>query len=373
VLASSTQDALTRLDQDGAFDLAIVDQDLEDGGALRLARALSADETTANGPRLLVSSIGSAPDRDDPALFTGVVTRPVKRSALYDALVAALEHAPTAAVGRRPTGERLDPDFAATHPLRVLVAEDNPTNQRLMVRMLERLGYPSRVVEDGAAAVRAVLDEPFDVVLMDVQMPVLDGLEASRRIRAQATHQPHIVAVTANATADDRDECRRAGMDAHVGKPVRPDALMAALGGAHATAAVAEPMVHLDLDALDRLVELTGDRDFVRSLLDGFRTELATMVTTIRTGIDDDPTEAHRVAHSLRSSAANVGATALSAVAARLEQALAGRATDGSDPPAADRGGGRRAPAEADLAELVSELDHLATATDRALEDLRGW
>ena len=117
------------------------------------------------------------------------------------------------------------------HPLRILLAEDNPVNQKLAMRLLERMGYAADLATNGLEAVDAVAGGGYDVVLMDVQMPELDGLEATRRIRAAqpAGNGPHIVAMTANALEGDRETCLAAGMDDYVSKPIRPDALAAAL------------------------------------------------------------------------------------------------------------------------------------------------
>ena len=121
------------------------------------------------------------------------------------------------------------------HVPRILLAEDNPMNQKLAVRLLDKLGYMTEVVGNGQEAVDAVMAGGVDIVLMDVQMPELDGLEATRRIRAQApTPRPWIVAMTANAMDGDREACLAAGMDGYISKPIRPEALAEALAAASA-------------------------------------------------------------------------------------------------------------------------------------------
>ncbi len=132
---------------------------------------------------------------------------------------------------------RLDPELAAQHPLRILVAEDNATNLRVIRRMLERLGYADvRAVDDGRAAVSAAAEGELDLVLMDIQMPSMDGLAATRAIRAHEAggRRTHIVAMTANALPSDRAASREAGMDGHLAKPIDPAALMDALRAASA-------------------------------------------------------------------------------------------------------------------------------------------
>jgi CheY-like chemotaxis protein len=125
----------------------------------------------------------------------------------------------------------MDAGMAARHPLRILLAEDNVVNQKLALRLLQQMGYRADVASNGIEAIECIERQPYDVVLMDVQMPEMDGLEASRHITAKwpPGHRPRIVAMTANAMAGDREECLAAGMDDYVTKPIRVDALVAAL------------------------------------------------------------------------------------------------------------------------------------------------
>jgi CheY-like chemotaxis protein len=126
---------------------------------------------------------------------------------------------------------RTGADMAKTHPLRILLAEDNVVNQKLALRLLSQMGYRADVASNGIEAIESVKRQTYDLVLMDVQMPEMDGLEASQRITSQlaADARPRIVAMTANAMAGDRERCMAAGMDDYVTKPIRVDALMEAL------------------------------------------------------------------------------------------------------------------------------------------------
>lgn len=319
-------------------------------------------------PILLLTRLGS--EARGPGSVPGVVatvSKPVKRSALLDALANALLGEGHDAGGGRARGWSaaddgaggpaavpvLTAEFGRTHPLRILLAEDNVTNQRLMIKLLERLGYQPAVVEDGLAAVEEVTRHPVDVVLMDIQMPRLDGFAATEAIRSAQVRQPWIIAVTANATDEDRRACARAGMDDHIGKPIRPQQLLDALEAAHRHAAGDQESVPdetppvIDVAALRRLLDLTGDRELIEALLQAFPGEVGGMLEGIRVALPDDRPTVRRHAHSLKSTAANLGATELARRAGDLERAAA----DGS-------------PLSAALAETTAAADRAVEAVE---------
>jgi PAS domain S-box-containing protein len=183
----------------------------------------------ASPPVVIVLS--SAGHRDRGAeVVAAFLTKPVKPAALRQALVAALSGTPTPAVTRPADRPSIDAGTAERHPLRILLAEDNAVNQKLALRLLERMGYTAQVAENGLEVLDALETAAFDVILMDVQMPELDGLQATRRIRARWPDLGvRIVAMTANAMEGDREACLQAGMDDYVSKPIRPDELATAL------------------------------------------------------------------------------------------------------------------------------------------------
>jgi CheY-like chemotaxis protein len=130
-----------------------------------------------------------------------------------------------------PGKPQLDPGLAARHPLRILLAEDNVVNQKLALRLLQQMGYRADLASNGIEAVESVERQTYDVVLMDVQMPEMDGLEAARRITARwpPEARPRIVAMTANAMQGDREMCMAAGMDDYLTKPIRVETLVETL------------------------------------------------------------------------------------------------------------------------------------------------
>jgi signal transduction histidine kinase/CheY-like chemotaxis protein len=220
-----------------AVDLALVACTSVDDAMTRLMASLAATGATVVG---LMRLGDSTVPLDVPV--DARVRKPIKRSALHDVLVDLLSGRPTHAPPPRPLGAVLDPTLALEAPLSILVAEDNITNQRLVVRLLERMGYAAAVVADGAEAVDAVRESRPDLVLMDVQMPGVNGLDATRQIRLLDGRQPRIVALTANTTESDRAACLEAGMDDCLAKPLRPEHLVEMLLAAHQTLDRPAPM-----------------------------------------------------------------------------------------------------------------------------------
>jgi CheY-like chemotaxis protein len=180
-------------------------------------------------PLILFSSFGQREMEFDTGIFNAYLAKPLKQSLLFDALVALFDpgRIPVPTVPTKPV---LDSELANQHPLRILLAEDNVVNQKLAVRLLHQMGYRTDLASNGLETIDSLERQTYDVVLMDVQMPEMDGLEATRQIRQLTTIiQPHIIAMTANAMEDDREICLAAGMDDYVSKPIRVNELVGAL------------------------------------------------------------------------------------------------------------------------------------------------
>ena len=209
------------------FDLAIVDMHMPGTDGVTLARRMR--DAGHAMPLVLFTSLGRR--EDGSGLFAATLAKPIRQSQLFDVLAGllggdALHKASTAA----PAKPALDAAMAVRYPLRILLAEDNLVNQKLALRLLSQMGYRPDVAANGIEAVEAVQRQSYDVVLMDVQMPEMDGLEATREIvRRNGAAKPRIVAMTANAMQGDREACLAAGMDDYITKPIRVDALVGAL------------------------------------------------------------------------------------------------------------------------------------------------
>ncbi len=226
----SPLEALRWVEQGDPFDLAILDMHMPEMDGLALAQRIR--KANASLPLVLFSSLGRREAGDNDKLFDAYLNKPIHQSNLYDTLVSLLAQEPaTKAAAATPVKGRLDPEMATRHPLRILLAEDNVVNQKLALRLLQQMGYRADLASNGIEAVESVQRQTYDVVLMDVQMPEMDGLDASRRICAQwgPQERPRIVAMTANAMQGDRDMCLAAGMDDYVTKPIRVEQLVEAL------------------------------------------------------------------------------------------------------------------------------------------------
>jgi CheY-like chemotaxis protein/HPt (histidine-containing phosphotransfer) domain-containing protein len=334
--------ALRWIQRGDHFDCAVLDYFMPGLDGVALAAKIRAHKPTEHMPLMLLSSVRRT-QRSLPE-FDIVMTKPVRRAALLDAYLELLG-ATTASGGTVPT-----PGPARRESnLRILLAEDNVVNQKVAARMLDSLGYAARVVENGADALEAVETERFDLILMDVHMPVMDGLEATRRIRNLPEQmQPRIYAMTASVLDSERQECLDAGMDRHIAKPVRKPELEAALEElerqiSKPAPAPAEPTpepapaaahgaIELDPEVLGTLREDMGD-DGVVELIDAVTSGADAACSTLRNALaDSDFTLLKRQAHTMKSNCAMFGALALSDDCQRLEKLAAGGETTAAAP-----------------------------------------
>jgi CheY-like chemotaxis protein len=246
--AASPAEALEWLQRGDPFDLAILDLQMPEMDGVELANEIRKLEASRSSqvrmPLILFSSLGGRESAQESKEFFAVLSKPLRQSTLFDLLITVFggEAQP---VKRSPVSSTvIDPEMAAHSPLRILLAEDNLVNQKLALRLLSQMGYQADVAANGLEAIQAVERQPYDVILMDVQMPEMDGLEATRRLCAQipAAQRPHIIAMTANAMQGDREMCLEAGMDDYLSKPIRVEELVRAL---NQTPSRATPLNHV--------------------------------------------------------------------------------------------------------------------------------
>ena len=209
------------------FDIALLDNQMPGMDGRELAIALRALRTEAELPIVMVSSAAVA--GMEPGVVSGAFLKPIKQSRVFDVVQSVLLKTGRARI--EEVKSELPKNLGREHPLRILVAEDNAVNQKVAKLLLERLGYHADFAANGQEALEAVERQPYDVIFMDVQMPVMDGLAATRELcrRMGRGQRPRIVALTANALQDDRHLAEQAGMDDYIAKPVTPESLVAAL------------------------------------------------------------------------------------------------------------------------------------------------
>lgn len=221
-LASSGPEALDVLQSGTHFDLVISDMHMPRMDGIELAGHIKAMRPAL--PIILLSSIGHQQGGVELKLFNAVLTKPIKHHVLCQHILQALSVADVMVDQPVQRGEE---DLAAHHPLKILLAEDNPVNQLLATKMLNNMGYHPAKAENGVEVLRMLRMEQYDLILMDVQMPEMDGLETTRYIRRTLQTQPLIIAMTANAMQSDEEACMQAGMDDYLSKPVRLETLQA--------------------------------------------------------------------------------------------------------------------------------------------------
>lgn len=223
VLAASGEEALAQLRADPNIDLIITDMQMPGMDGMMLATQIHV--LYPQIPVILLSSIGEEFKDYQRELFVSVMTKPIRQHILSKQVLSALQNgAVTPAVP--PAPKKLSADFSEKYPYILLVAEDNPMNQHVIVHILQKLGYRPDLACNGQEALEAACRKDYDLILMDMQMPVIDGLEATRLIRQTVVRQPVIIALTAATMEGDEKACLEAGMDDYLGKPIQLDELM---------------------------------------------------------------------------------------------------------------------------------------------------
>jgi len=326
--APSGDEALALIEDGAAFDLAVVDAKLADMDGIDLVRRMAKLRPKRKIPVVLVTSLGHRPE--DDVEIAAFVARPVKPQLLMRAFAAALAPGKGAHEGDAPLAA---PSAPAELPrsLRILVAEDNAVNQRVVVRMIEKLGCRADVAASGLEVLSALDRQRYEVVLMDVQMPDMDGLAATRELRRRLRddRRPTILAMTANVRREDEVACLEAGMDGFLAKPVRIEALREAL--AHAAANVATVAAGaapagpaLDTAAFSRLRTLDRDAPgVVGEIVDLYLGDTPSRIASLRAAAARLDVEAMAsVAHGLKGSSSYIGAREIEGLCAEIERLI---------------------------------------------------
>jgi CheY-like chemotaxis protein len=223
VLASSGKEALDKLSED--CDLIIADLHMPEMDGIQLAQRIRLRNSSV--PVILMSPINNEQSRSNIDLFSAILNKPVRQNILRDHIYMQLKSQQASVL---PVSNKvLSAQFAAKYPLDILITEDNPVNQKLAERVLTKMGYQPDKALNGLEALELLKRKSYDVIFMDVQMPEMDGMECTQRVRKQEIRQPVIIAMTANAMQGDREKCIQAGMDDYISKPIRLEDLVAIL------------------------------------------------------------------------------------------------------------------------------------------------
>jgi CheY-like chemotaxis protein/HPt (histidine-containing phosphotransfer) domain-containing protein len=358
-LASSGAEALSALrkaDSKNSFDLVLLDVHMPDMDGFAVVEQIR-NSYKQQGLKVILLTSASRPSDAARCRELGIsdyLSKPIKQSELFDAIVTTMaEH------GRKRERHESASAFiqAPECSLRVLLAEDNPVNQTLAVRILEKLGHKAQVVNNGREALGRSQAEEFDLILMDVQMPEMDGLEATTAIRAaEASTGKHvpIVAMTAHAMKGDREKCLSAGMDGYLSKPIRIDELKQAMSEVNKTQNMgqsSEPNAFRAIGQLELLLDsVMGDRALLTEMAELWLADSAKQESQIRNGLDSgDAIMVQRAAHALKGSVGTFQASAAQDAANQLEMSAK----------------------DADLVGARKAFERLSTQIDLVRQDLR--
>ena len=327
-------DALTVLSQGPSFDAVILDLQLPDKDGFVLAREIRALPHCHALPLLMLSSTRLRGDDPRPVQL-GVsifVYKPIRPTQMLDALCRAMS-IQLQREKKAPVSPTLDANFAAKYPLRLLLADDNPINQKVGLSVLQKLGYRADLAANGIEVLKAIEQKSYDLVLLDVQMPEMDGLEAARRICRQwpEGRRPRIIAMTGNALLGDREKCLEAGMDDYISKPVRIGELQSALERwaqrmtkkpdttFFTRQGITGTLLDQSLISELRAMPPAGGVTMLKELIDLFLEHAPERIAQINQFLNDPQKMAFH-AHALKSMSLNLGANRIAQICQKLEE-----------------------------------------------------
>ncbi|OGB21342.1 MAG: hypothetical protein A3I66_04590 [Burkholderiales bacterium RIFCSPLOWO2_02_FULL_57_36] len=326
--AASAAEALDLVRHGHAFDVGILDMSMPEMDGLQLAAEFRKYQDVQALPLIMLTSVvhRSRGENGSAVEFSAYLNKPIKPAALFDALLHAMGM--SAQAEALQSAESPAVKLAETIPLNILVAEDNTINQKVVKQLLLHLGYRADIVANGVEVLEALERQNYDVVLMDIQMPDMDGLEATRRLRARLSGDaaPYVIAMTANAMPGDREACLAAGMDAYVSKPVELDDLRRALTAATPSAArAAAPEISevINQRRINQLLEIQDENSpsLLSEIIGSFLNDSPQILETISQAVaNQDAKLLESTAHYLQSSIDFLGANHMREPCRKLER-----------------------------------------------------
>jgi PAS domain S-box-containing protein len=346
---ASGPEALKHLTANQTYDIFLLDMQMPEMDGLMLANSVKEQFPNIKAPFVLASSVSTRIDVNNSP-FDAQLTKPVKSLVLFNTLANTLSGLTTPIAQAQSSNTGLNKEMGKNHPLRILVAEDNAVNQKVILRILERLGYRADVAGNGLEALHAVKRQIYDVVLMDVQMPEMDGVTATQKIKETlpAERTPRIIAMTANALAGDKEKYLASGMDDYVSKPVRLPELIEALQASQPIAPLtqtgflvkeseptgfkkegnglpqnnaANTQWPIDMAFITQILGESGE-EMLAELIPLYLKESAHLFNDILTAFNkEEMVDLNRLAHTLKGSSANIGIKSVAALCKALEEA----------------------------------------------------
>jgi len=328
----SGAEALDLLRGGKKFDLGVIDMQMPQMDGAQLGLAIREMYSKEELPLIMLSSVGKTETiaQLPEDVLSAYISKPVKQSLLFDRMAEMLmDENRVESDERSPVEFTLDQSLAGQIPLRILLAEDNTVNQKLALRVLEKMGYVADAVANGLEVIEALRRKRYDIVFMDVQMPEMDGLEATRVLRrSDALYQPKIIAMTANAMQGDREKCIEAGMDDYISKPIRLAEIQNMLVRWGGEIQAAKPQVdpHLDKRSKSMLdqemmnaLKGMGPEIFIE-LVELYLEEAPNQLAEMRKQFEAEDHEGMAAtAHSFKGSSLNLGANSLAEICKKIE------------------------------------------------------
>ncbi|MBN1327223.1 MAG: response regulator [Candidatus Cloacimonetes bacterium] len=334
--ASSGKEALQILSDNKDFDLALLDMHMPEMNGVQLGIEIRKIFGPDQLPLIMCSSVGKPKDLEIPQdTFNIFLTKPLKQSQLFNSVISLIENKFISSdMQPADQGRVLDASMAAELPLRILLAEDNAINQKIALKMLEKMGYIADVAANGLEVMQALERQQYDLIFMDIQMPEMDGMEATEKIilKYPPDSRPRIVAMTANAMQGDKEKCLQAGMDDYISKPVTVEGIKKALElWGKKILAIKLTKTQSDknaddimdwkmIDSIKNLDVGTEEGNLLSELIRTFIEEYPGYMKTIRTALlEKNAAVVNSQAHKMKGSSANLGAKGIAKVCYKIE------------------------------------------------------
>jgi PAS domain S-box-containing protein len=364
MMPQTTDSGLTAIEwlkQGRHFDLAVIDMHMPGMDGAILAKKLRQLKSAHELPIIMLSSVGKSEVAEvlKSGILTAYLTKPIKQSQLYNVIIETLFNQPSVKTDQK--SDNPQQKLASRLPMRILVAEDNSVNQKLMRLILNKMGYMPDLVGNGLEVLDMLEQKQYDLVFMDVQMPEMDGFEATMQItEIWKDKRPKIVAMTANALQGDRERCLEAGMDDYISKPARPDEIREAIErwanilnkAGNINKQVTSSL--LDMETLQRIDSLSMDDedDILRELSTEFYKQAEIMLQKMEDAADsNDALQLKKLIHSLKGIALNMGAAEMSRICRNIEELSVDKTPD----------------------DLKKEIDMLRASFERTIDGINSY